>query len=64
MLRIYAFYSARNFWKSISTLEAVIARLAARRNEPKYIDRLKKIVDLMEVSSIQKNNKESIRYDI
>ena len=45
-------------------LEAVIARLAARRNGPKDIDRLNKIVDLMEVSSIQKNNKESIRYDI
>ena len=45
-------------------LEAVIARLAARRNEPKDIDRLNKIVDLMEVSSIQKNNNESIRYDI
>lgn len=45
-------------------LEAIIVRLAAKRNKQTDIDRLSKIVELMEINANKKNAKQTIKYDI
>lgn len=56
--------STQELFESRFYLEAIIVRLAAKRNSQKDIDRLNKIVELMESNANKDNSKQTIRYDI
>ncbi len=56
--------STQELLESRFYLEAIIVRLAAKRNTQTDIDRLNKIVELMEINAKKNNSKQTIRYDI
>ena len=56
--------STQELFESRFYLEAIIVRLAAKRNNQKDIDKLSKIVELMELNANKNNSKQTIRYDI
>jgi GntR family transcriptional repressor for pyruvate dehydrogenase complex len=56
--------STRDLLESRLYLETIIVSLAAKRNKQKDIDRLSKIVEIMEINANNNNIKETIRYDV
>lgn len=56
--------TTRELFESRFYLETIIVRLAAKRNKKTDIERLKKIVELMEKNANKNNTKQTIRYDI
>ena len=56
--------STQDLLESRFYLETIIVRLAAKRSTQKDIDKLSKIVELMEINANKNNSKQTIRYDI
>jgi GntR family transcriptional repressor for pyruvate dehydrogenase complex len=54
----------RELFESRFYLEIITVRLAAKRNKTTDVERLSKIVELMEINAQKNNTRQTIKYDI